>query len=113
MKGSQLSAELARFLRVATCLLPPQTASMVRAELHGHLHQAMLDAQMRGLEENAAWATALREAGPAWQAALRFARVYTLGTLLRWLLVGVALGGAAYAVQSGNHGPSPAQVVSP
>ena len=91
--------EVERYLRHVTCLLPRPQAAMVRAELLGNLHQTMLDARLRGLNEVEAWQTALAETGPSLPTALRFARLYTLGLLTRWLLVGAALGGAAYAVQ--------------
>lgn len=90
------------YLRRATRLLPPNAARRVRAELHGNLHQSMLDARLRGLNEPDAWAAALTEAGPVLPAAIRFARTHTLGLALRWLLAAGLLGGAAYAMQ-GTH----------
>lgn len=95
-----MTPEVKRYLRWVTCLLPGTAARRVRAELHAHLYHDALDAQLRGLDESAAWREALRAAGPAWLAALRFARIYTLGTLGRVLLIGAALGGAAYAMQT-------------
>lgn len=101
--------EVQRYLRRATVLLAPAPARRIRAELHGHLHQSMLDARLRGLSEAQAWAAALHDAGPALPAALRLARVHTLGHVLRGLLVVGALGGAAYAIQ-GNHPLQPTHV---
>ncbi|MBX8466499.1 hypothetical protein [Deinococcus sp. RIT780] len=94
------------YLRRVTRLLPPTAARRVRAELHGNLHQSMLDARLRGLNEPDAWAAALREAGPALPAALHLARTHTLGLALRWLLAAGLMGGAAYALQ-GNHPATP------
>ena len=101
--------EVQRYLRRATVLLAPAPARRVRAELHGHLHQSMLDAHVQGLTEEEAWATALNAAGSALPAALRLARVHTLGHILRGLLGLGALGGAAYAIQ-GNHSLQPTHV---
>lgn len=98
--------EVERYLRGVTRLLPPRVARQVRAELLGHLHQAMLDARLRGLGEAESWAQAVQEAGPVWPAAWRLVQVHTLGSALRVVLVGLALGGAGYAVQSGTS-PSP------
>ncbi|MBB5378842.1 hypothetical protein HNQ07_004349 [Deinococcus metalli] len=97
-----------RYLRRVTLLLPPTAARHVRAELHGNLYQTMLDARLNGLTEADAWAAALRQAGPAIPAAVRFARTHTLGLALRWLLAAGLLGGAAYAIQ-GTHPTSPTQ----
>jgi len=72
----------------------------VTAELLANLWQTRLDAELRGLDEAAAWDTALSDLGPPWHLALGLARVHLLAPLRRWLLVGVALGGAAYAVQT-------------
>lgn len=105
--------EVRAYLRRATCLIPPRAARVVRAELLGHLHLDMLNARLRGLDEAQAWAQALRDAGPAPLTALRFARTYTLGLALRWLLAAGLLGGAAYAL--GTHtppAPAPAVQVS-
>lgn len=95
--------EVRAYLRRVTCLIPPRAARVVRAELLGHLHLDMLNARLRGLDEPQAWAQALRDAGPAPLTALRFARTYTLGLTLRWLLAAGLLGGAAYAL--GTHTP--------
>ncbi|MCD0158585.1 hypothetical protein [Deinococcus sp. 6GRE01] len=94
------------YLRRVTRLLPPTAARRVRAELHGNLHQSMLDARLRGLTETDAWTAALSEAGPALPAALHLARTHTLGLTLRWLLAAGLLGGAAYALQ-GTHPATP------
>ena len=95
-------AAVQTYLRRATRLLPPAAARRVRAELHGNLHQSMLDARLRGLNEPDAWAAALTEAGPALPAALHLARTHTMALALRWLLAAGLLGGAAYAMQ-GTH----------
>lgn len=100
--------EVERYLRGVTRLLPPSVARQVRAELLGHLHQAMLDARLQGRSEAEAWAQALKEAGPVWPAAWRLVQVHTLGRALRVGLMGLALGGAAYAVQSST---APAAVI--
>ncbi|MFD1730830.1 hypothetical protein ACFSC4_06665 [Deinococcus malanensis] len=108
-----IPADAERYLRAVTRLLPPRVARQVRAELLGHLHQDMLDARLRGLDEAEAWAQALQEAGPVWPAAWRLVQVHTLGRALRVVLVGVALGGAAYAVQSGTTLPPMSQQAQP
>lgn len=90
---------VAAYLRRATWPLPPGARGRARAELHAHLYLEMLDAQLCGLDEAAAWAQALRGAGPPGLLALRLARVHTLGLAVRPLLLGVALGGAAYAAR--------------
>ncbi|WP_189102308.1 hypothetical protein [Deinococcus knuensis] len=100
------------YLRRATRLLPPTAARRVRAELHGNLHQSMLDARLRGLNEPDAWTAALTEAGPALPAALHLARTHTLGLALRWLLAAGLLGGAAYAIQ-GTHPAAPTTTTTP
>ena len=97
------------YLNHAVCLLPVQTRREVRAELHANLYQTMLDGRLNGLNEGGAWAAALRESGPVWWLALNLARVYTLGLAVRALLVGLALGGAAYAVGAGTHATPTAQ----
>lgn len=94
------------YLHTVTILLPPAAAREVRAELTAHLHFASLDAQLSGLNAAEAQAKALREAGSPVLAALRFARIYTLGYVLRGALITAALGGAAFAVQSGTHSHS-------
>lgn len=94
---------LETYLTCATALLLPQTRREVRTELQANLHQAMLDARLNGLSEADAWDAALHESGSVWWLALNLARVYTLGLALRALLVGLALGGAAYAVSVEGH----------
>lgn len=101
------------YLNAVTCLLLPRTARQVRAEFLGHLAQDMRDAQLEGLAEQEAWNHALTLAGPAWKAALGLGRVHTLGLLLRGLLLGAALGGASYALQSGVLNGPHAQVSRP
>ncbi|OLV16073.1 hypothetical protein [Deinococcus marmoris] len=91
------------YLKRAVCLLPPQTRQNVRSELHANLYQTMLDARLEGLDEADAWAASLRQQGSEWGLALNLARVYTLGLVLRVFLVGLALGGAAYAVRGEIH----------
>lgn len=99
-----MTPELRAYLRVTTCLLPRSERQNVRAELHGNLHQAMLDAMLAGRTEADAWAQVLREAGPAWLGAVNFARAYYAGLVGRGVLVAALLGGATYAVQvSGTH----------
>ncbi len=101
------------YLKRAVCLLLSQTRQSVRAELHANLYQAMLDARLKGLDEAAAWAAAVDESGSPWWLALNLARVYTLGLGLRALLVGLALGGAAYAVRAEVHAAPTAQEARP
>ncbi len=101
MSGVPRQAEA--YLRCATCLVPRRVRGKVQAELRGNLYQTALDARCEGLSEEMAWARALNEAGPAYRLALNLARVYLLRPMARLLLVGAALGGAAYAVQSGGH----------
>lgn len=104
---------VAAYLGRATALLWPDRRRAVRAELYAHLYHEHLDARLRGLDEEGAWAEALRAAGPAWGVALRLAQVHTLGLALRSLLVGAALGGAAYAARpylAHPAQPVPAQV---
>lgn len=106
-----MSAEaLEIYLTWATALLPPQTRREVRAELLANLHQTMLDAR---LSEADAWDAALHESGSVWWLALNLARVYTLGLALRALLVGLALGGAAYAVSVEGHSTPVTQEARP
>lgn len=105
MKADALEVYLGR----ATLLLPARSRRQVRAELHANLYQTMLDARLTGLEEADAWAAALRESGPVWRLALNLARVHSLGLAVRALLVGLALGGAAYAVGAGTHAAPTAQ----
>ena len=69
----------------------------LRAELHGDLHQRMLDHLCAGQDAEAAWQAALQDFGPLPGPAL-------LGTLRRVLLplaLGGLLGGAAYAAHLG------------
>ncbi|WP_221089135.1 hypothetical protein [Deinococcus aquaedulcis] len=94
-----------RYLRRLTLLLPPQVRPRVVAEVHAHLHGLAHDAQVRGLPEAQAWAHALQQAGPVWPAALRLAGVYLGRPLRAAVLVGAALGGAAYAVQGSLAAP--------
>ncbi|WP_156952848.1 hypothetical protein [Deinococcus frigens] len=101
------------YLDHAVCLLPRQVRRTVRAELHANLYQTMLDAHLDGLVEADAWAAALRAQGSPWWLALNLARVYTLGAALRLLLVGLALGGVAYAVGAETHATSSAQELRP
>lgn len=66
----------------------------LRAELHGDLHQRMLDHLTAGLNEHDAWQLALREFGPpvpAWPGRVRLL-----------LLLGM-LGGSAYACAAAAH----------
>lgn len=104
--GTSIPVQVQRALRQATALLPRAVREDVSAELLANLWQARLDAQLRGLDEAAAWDAALSDLGPPWRLALGLAQVHLLAPLRRWLLVGVALGGAAYAVQT----PTPHQV---
>ncbi|CAM4124473.1 hypothetical protein DEMA109039_08135 [Deinococcus marmoris] len=73
----------------------------------------MLDARLKDLDEVDAWAIALRDSGSPWWLALNLARVYTLGLGLRVLFVGLALGGAAYAVRAEVHAAPTAQEARP
>ena len=102
MKGEGVSIppQVSQALRQATALLPRGVREDVAAELRANLWQTRLDAELRGLDEAAAWDAALSDLGPPWRLALGLARVHLLAPLRRWLLVGVALGGAAYAVQT-------------
>ncbi|CAM3061422.1 hypothetical protein DERA104750_12395 [Deinococcus radiodurans] len=102
MKGElgSVPSQVSQALRRATALLPCGVREDVTAELLANLWQTRLDAELRGLDEAAAWDTALSDLGPPWHLALGLARVHLLAPLRRWLLVGVALGGAAYAVQT-------------
>lgn len=86
------------YLRAATRLLLPGMRQTVCAELHANLYQAVLDHRTRGRTEEAAWAAALRDLGPAWQVALGLARTHTLPLLLRLCLATGALGGVASAL---------------
>lgn len=101
------------YLTRATALLLPQIRREVRAELQANLHQTMLDARLNGLNEADAWDAALHESGSPWWLALNLARVYTLGLALRALLVGLALGGAAYAVSVEGHSTPVTQGAQP
>ncbi|SEI73437.1 hypothetical protein SAMN04488058_101470 [Deinococcus reticulitermitis] len=94
------------YLRAATWPLPRAARQEARAELLAYLWQLRLDAEVRGLDPEAAWRSALEEAGPAWRCALGLARVHSLGTVRAALLVAVALGGAAYAVQRPDGPPA-------
>ena len=100
VSGVSVPPQVCRALRRATALLPRSVREDVTAELLANLWQARLDAELRGLDGAAAWNVALVDLGPDWRLALSLARVHLLAPLRRWLLVGVALGGAAYAVQS-------------
>ncbi|WP_288403495.1 hypothetical protein [uncultured Deinococcus sp.] len=97
--GAELPPGVAAYLGRATALLWPERRRAVRAELYTHLYHEHLDARLRGLDEAAAWAEALRAAGPVWGVALRLAQVHMGGLTVRTLLLGAALGGAAYAVR--------------
>ncbi|MBZ9750355.1 hypothetical protein K7W42_05690 [Deinococcus sp. HMF7604] len=99
---SALPPEAHTYLRRATRLLLPRAQRAAHAELHAYLHGLMHDALVRGLPAGDAWPVALRAAGPVWPLALRLAAVHTLPPLRAALLVGAALGGAAYAVQAGG-----------
>lgn len=101
------------YLKRAVCLLPPHIRQNVRAELHANLYQTMLDARTGGLVEADAWAASLCQQGSVWWLALNLARVHTLGLGLRVFLVGLALGGAAYAVRAEVHTVPTAQEARP
>lgn len=98
-QATELPPHVAAYLGRATAFLRPSQRRAVRAELYAHLYHEQCDARLRGLNDEEAWAEALRAAGSAWEAALRLARVHTLGLALRTLLLGAALGGAAYAAR--------------
>ena len=102
-----------QYLKIATRFLLPGPARRIRAELLGHLHQDMLDGLCCGCTTDEAWRQALDNAGPAWKTALGLGRVYSLGLVLRVLLLGGALGGAAFAVQSGQLNLQHVQVSRP
>lgn len=111
MVRPDLPPAVAAYLDAATRLLPRGARRMARAELHANLHQAMLDGLTRGQNEPEAWATALHDLGPAWRTALGLARTHTLPLVLRLLLVGGALGGAASALWA--HGTPPSHEARP
>lgn len=105
--SAELPAHVQAYLRQATCLLPGSMRAPTYAELHANLYQAMCDARVNTSGEPEAWAAALKDAGPAWQVAIGLARVHTLGLALRAVLVGAALGGVTYAMQTGRGHPQP------
>jgi hypothetical protein len=79
-------------------MTPPEVAAYLRrwparlrAELHGNLHQRMLDHHTFGLDEAGAWAAALYEFGPA-PRRLGWPRPWLAGLLAMGLL-----GGSVYA----------------
>lgn len=88
-----------RALTRATCLLPLARRAEVRAELLGHLWHTRLDAQVGGLDEDAAWAAALDDLGPPLRLALGLGWACWRGAVQRALLVGLALGSVGYAMQ--------------
>lgn len=113
MASLEIPLPVERALTQATFLLSPARRAEVRAELLGDLWQSHLDAQVGGLDEDAAWAAALDDLGPPLRLALGLGWACWRGAVQRALLVGLALGSVGYAMQPHPVAPAVTQGARP